>query len=335
MLLHEDNDVFTLQLGPAKKSRLEKKLWTFWKALNFYGGFIEAKSNFRGLFWTFSPKYAWKYFSCINPSSKTLCMKTLACVSRRSGMRKPRCRARRTESRPKIYALHCTVKHEGQTAENARVRTTSVSPMHAGNLVLKQGKNKFFGKWQWLGQRHMDRPRVIMWVMPFTGFSTNSTLTLWILCEHSKPQPTWCTLQLPLLLYSTQHLHRFTGRNSCGHSPFLYEDGASSWMACARSYQPTLLVQKVFHSKLTTWPRKSSQVTVETEWGICHIGQVQWRLFFSSSLRLRLLSEFSPYSEPPFQVSRRLHSFMWKSAWWCTTIIAETIKCWCVRVNCI
>ena len=69
--------------------------------------------------------------------------------------------------------------------------------------------------------------RVIMWVMPFTGFSTNSALTLLILCEHSKPQPTWCTL--PLLLYSTQHLHPFTGRNSCGHSPFigLYEDGAS------------------------------------------------------------------------------------------------------------
>ena len=38
-----------------------------------------------------------------------------------------------------------------------------------------------------------------------------------------------------------------------------------------------------------------------------------------------------------FQVSSRLHSswFMWKPAWWCTTIISETIKCWCVRVNCI
>ena len=35
---------------------------------------------------------------------------------------------------------------------------------------------------------------------------------------------------------------------------------------------------------------------------ICHIGQVQWRWFFSSSLLLPLLGEFSPYSEPPFKV---------------------------------
>ena len=36
---------------------------------------------------------------------------------------------------------------------------------------------------------------------------------------------------------------------------------------------------------------------------ICHIGQVQRRWFFLSSLLLRLLSEFSSYSEPPFQVT--------------------------------
>ena len=63
-----------------------------------------------------------------------------------------------------MYALHCTVEHEDRTAENERARTTSVSPMHAGNLVLKQGENKFF----WavtvaLAKAYaVDRPGVIM-----------------------------------------------------------------------------------------------------------------------------------------------------------------------------
>ena len=101
----------------------------------------------------------------------------------------------------------------------------SACPAHAGNLVLKREENKFFS-----GSDGGLSTGV--WTGRFTGFSTtSSTLTLWILSEHSKPQPAWCAL--PLLLYSTQHLHPFTGRNSCGHSPFLMR--RSSWMACARS----------------------------------------------------------------------------------------------------
>ena len=112
-----------------------------------------------------------------------------------------------------------------RTAENARARAASVSVPYC-DACRQSGpeaseKASLFGKWRWLGhaEEYGHMWCTCMCVMPFTGFSTSSTLTLWILSKHSKPQPVWCAL--PLLLYSTQHLHPFTCLNSCGHSPFL------------------------------------------------------------------------------------------------------------------
>ena len=83
--------------------------------------------------------------------------------------------------------------------------------------------------------------------------SNQSRSLLGVPCHCSFTQPNTC-------------IHWFTGHNSCGHSPFLMR--TSSWMAYARSsLWHTLLVRKVFHSKLTAWkiwlPRKSSRVETE------------------------------------------------------------------------
>ena len=88
--------------------------------------------------------------------------------------------------------------------------------------------------------------------------SVQSRSLLTVPCHCSFTQPNTC-------------IHWFTDRNTrgCGHSPFSMR--TSSWMACARSCQPiaylTLLVRKVFHSKLTAWkiwlPRKSTRVETE------------------------------------------------------------------------
>ena len=110
----------------------------------------------------------------------------------------------------------------------------------------------------------------------------------------------------------------------------------SPWMVWAGSCQPTLLMRKVFHSKLTEWqiwlPRKSSQVETELRI-IFHIGlQVQWMWFFLSSLLLRLLSEFSPYPDRTAFSGQQQAAFkiMWRRPAWCfTTLIAETVILMC------
>ena len=194
-----------------------------------------------------------------------------------------------------------------------KCRTTSVCvPCACGQSGPEAGRKQVFsGKLRWLGQRRMDRGPgfyVSDAIHTVTGVSTSSTLTLWILCEHSKPQPAWFALPR-LLLYSTQHLHSFTGRNSCGHSPFLYENiimdhgwpvpGATSLLwSCSLRDGVSVKTDSM------AWLRKSGGDRMMI---IRHIGQVLWRWFFSSSLHLRLLSGLSPYSEPPFQVSSRLH----------------------------
>ena len=129
---------------------------------------------------------------------------------------------RRTEPLPKMYALQYTPpKATWDRVENPRARTTSVSVSCACRQSGPEAKRRqvFSGSDGGLSTG--------VWTGRFTGLSTtSSTLTLWILSEHAKPQPACCAL--PLLLYSTQHLHPFTGLNSCGHSPFLMR--TSSWM---------------------------------------------------------------------------------------------------------
>ena len=204
----------------------------------------------------------------------------------------PPCEAHRATSKDVRATVHSSKSNMGLRKMHKRGPPQSACPAHAGNLVLKREENKFFGKLRWLEHRRKDR--AIHWFF-FNKF--RATLTLWILSEHSKPQPAWCAL--PLLLYSTQHLHPFTGRNNCGHSPFLMR--TSSWMACARSCQPMAYLARAegvsfkadgmedLASKKVELGRNRKRIDN------LPIGQVQCRWFFSSisNLLLRLLSEFS------------------------------------------
>ena len=198
-------------------------------------------------------------------------MKTLGRESRRGGMQKPCRRVRRTEPLPTTrtcYTVRSSTKETSDCGEcmgEGRGRLSQRALRMQAIWPEASEKASLLGKWRWLGHAEEYGHMGCMYVIPFTAFSTSSTLTLWILSKHSKLQPVWCAL--PLLHYSTQHLHPFTCLNSCGHSPFLMR--RSSWMVWAGSCQPTLFVRKVFHSKLTEWqiwlPGKSSQL--ETEWG--------------------------------------------------------------------
>ena len=158
-------------------------------------------------------------------------MKTWGRDSRRSGMWKPRRHVRSIEQRcrPTCYSTRKATWDCGKCTSEDHLSQLAC-PAHAGcESGPEAGRKQLFSG----SDGGLSRG---IWTGPFTGFSTSSTLTLWILSEHSKPQPAWCAL--PLFLYSvlTQHLHPFTGRNSCGHSPLSMR--TSSWMACARSCQP-------------------------------------------------------------------------------------------------
>ena len=164
-------------------------------------------------------------------------------------MTKPRCRARRTKSLPKMYAL----QHEHRTAENARARTTSVN-MHCAQLYRQSGreagrKQVFSGSDGGLGnlgQRHGQGyvSDAIHWFLHKFNVDLVDTLRAFVaaaclMCPATAPLPN----PKPALVHWPQQLR--------GHSPFLMR--TSSWMACSRSYQHALLMQKVFHSKLATW----------------------------------------------------------------------------------
>ena len=128
-------------------------------------------------------------------------MKALGRESRRGGMQKPRRsrRVRRTEPLPTMYSLQYTRRQKQlRTAENAWVRAASVSVPYACRQSGPGDSEKasLFGKWQWLGHAEEYGHMWCMCVIPFTGFSTSSTLTLWILSKHSKLQPL-CLLMCP------------------------------------------------------------------------------------------------------------------------------------------
>ena len=198
-----------------------------------------------------------------------------------------------------------------------------------GEGRLSQRALRMQAIWSWsLGESKSFREVTVAWscrgiwtkflwrmcVMPFTGFSTSSTLTLWILSKHSKPQPVWCAL--PLLHYSTQHLHPFTCLNlQLRAFPFLNEDIIMHGPIMSRELPAYFARAEGVSFKAD---RMADLTTKKVESGgdrmriICYIGQVQWIWFFLSSLlSLRLLSEFSPWltpAVPPFQVSSGLHS---------------------------
>ena len=250
------------------------------------------KSNFRGLSLTFWPKYE-------NLGSRFA--KEWHVVTA------PPCEAHRATSKDVRTTVHSSKSNMGLRKMHWQGPPQSACPAHAGNLVLKREENKFFlRKWRGLEHRRMDR--AIHW---FLYNWTSSTLVLWILSEHSKPQPAWCAL--PLLLYSTQHLHPFTGCNQLRTFPFLNEDIVMDGLCQEHaSLWHTLLVQKVFYSKLAAWkiwlPRKSSRVETERGWIICPLDRCSEDGFRSPAFFCGCWGS-SPYYKPPCQVwQQELHS---------------------------
>ena len=202
----------------------------------------------------------------------------------------PPCEAHRATSKDVRATVHFSKSNMGLRKMHERGPPQSVCPAHAvTNLVLKRKKQVFSGSDGGLSRG--------VWTGPFTGFSTSSTLTLWILSEHSKAAaclmcPVTALDPTPASVHWPQELRTF---------PFLNEDiimdGLCHWEAA--SLRHTLLVRKVFHLKLTAWQiwqqRKSSRVETEREKIICPLDRCSedgssHRL---PAFRLRLLSEFS------------------------------------------
>ena len=146
-------------------------------------------------------------------------------------------RVRRTEPLPKMYALQYTPPKatcRGKcTSENHLIQRVYCARRQSG---LEAGRKQVFsGSDGGLGGG--------IW----TCMGYVSDATHWFLHKVNVDQvvdtlrafKTAACLKYParaMLLYLTQHLHPFTGRNSCRHSPFLMR--TPSWMACARSCQP-------------------------------------------------------------------------------------------------
>ena len=121
------------------------------------------------------------------------------CVRACGGMQKPRQRVRSTEPLPTMYSLYrystlVDLSNFGLRRMHGRGPPQSACPTHAGNLVPKPRKKQVFSGSDGglVMQRNMHiygHMRCMYECVPFTGFSTSSTLTLWILSKHSKPQP--------------------------------------------------------------------------------------------------------------------------------------------------
>ena len=133
--------------------------------------------------------------------------------------------------------------------------------------------------------------------------------------QSRSPPDARYTATAPLLNQGSFSLP-LTQPNSCGHSPFFMRK--SSWMVRLCQELPAYFARvKVFHLKLSdsiadlAAKKVDCMVHGDRMRIISHIGQVQWRWFFSSSLLLRLLGKFPPNSKPPFQVSSSLHSRLW------------------------
>ena len=202
----------------------------------------------------------------------------------------PPCEAHRATSKDVRATVHSSKSNMGLRKTDVRARTTSVSVSCACRQSGPEaGRKKVFsGSYGGLSTG--------VWTGRFTGFSTtSSTLTLWI-SEHSKPQPAWCAL--PLLLYSTQHLHLLIHwPQQLRTYPFLNEDiiidglcqELPAYLACAEGVSFKAESMEDLAAKKVESGRNRKRIDN------LPIGKVQSRWFFSSisSLLLRLLSEFS------------------------------------------
>ena len=99
------------------------------------------KSNFRGLSWTFWPKYE---------NMGSWLAKEWHVVTA------PPCEAHRATSKDVRAAVHSSISNMGLRKMHEQGPPQSACPAHAGNLVLKREEKKFFGKWRLLGHRRMD-----------------------------------------------------------------------------------------------------------------------------------------------------------------------------------
>ena len=251
----------------------------------------------------------------------------------------PPCEAHRATSKDVRATVHSSKSNMGLRKMHERGQTQSACLAAACRQSGPEAGRKqlFFGKWRWLGQSwgcgEWCHSR-----MQFTGFSTNSALTLWshvgLLSGHSKPQPAWRALSL--LLYSSQQLHPFTSHSSCRHSPFSMR--TSSWVACARSCQPMAYLAcaegvSFKADSMADLAAKKVESGGDRKRIICPSGRCsedgsshRYQDFYCSCWVI-----FSPYYEATFSGQQELHSrFLWRPPWCFITIITETITSMCL-----
>ena len=171
------------------------------------------------------------------------------------------------------------------------------------DLVLKREENKFFREvtvaWaQAYGQGDslVSLQQVQCWPCGYSP-SIQSRSLLGVPCHCSFTQPNTCIRSLAATAAGIPLSHGWP-----------VPGAASLWH--------TLLVRKVFHSKLTAWkiwrPKKSSRVETERGWIICPLDRCsedgsshQYLAFFCGCWGS------SPYYEPPCQVSRScIHDYV-------------------------
>ena len=157
--------------------------------------------------------------------------------------------------------------------------------------------------------------------MPLTGFSTSSTLTLWILSENSNPQPAWCA-SAPFL-HPTPQCIRSLAATAAG-IPFLGHH----------------IMDGLCH-ELPAYLARAEGVSFKAEHGRSGRKErwVGWRQnednlpHWASAVSMVLLIQPSAAQCWVFSLLRAAFSgqqraafnIMWRPAWCFTTIIAETI----------
>ena len=213
-----------------------------WKALNFHGGFIEAKSNFWGLYWTFSPTEHENIGSRLAKGWH-------------AEVALPREAHRATSKDVRANVSDTLRQKQHRTVENARLRSISLSQRaltHAGNPVLIGRKQVLLGE---LSDSGLDR---VIW----TGLSA------WchsLVSPQVQNWPCWYSPSIQSRSPLDVPCHcSFTQPNSCGHSPFLME--TSSWMARLCQELPACFARAEGVSFEAQWQHGRSGCQKSTSW---------------------------------------------------------------------
>ena len=149
-------------------------------------------------------------------------------------MRKPRRRVRRTEPLPKMYALQYTPQQrQHRTAKNARARTTSTSvsvPYACRKSGPEAGRKQDFSEVTvaWANAyEQVYANDAIHWFLHRFNVDLVDTLRAFKAAAAARLMCS-ATASLPLP-GSIQHLHPFTGRNSCGRSAPTCRSASPFW----------------------------------------------------------------------------------------------------------